>query len=82
MAAELEKVCAYFPRLQERRESQAGYSSGGEQKMCAIGRALMSRPGIILPDEPPMGLAPHLVEETVGFVKGLNENGWGLALCL
>ncbi|QIE57547.1 ABC transporter ATP-binding protein [Pikeienuella piscinae] len=73
-AAELEKVYAYFPRLKERRKSQAGYTSGGEQQMCAIGRALMSRPEMILLDEPSMGLAPQLVEEIFGIVKGLNEN--------
>lgn len=71
--AELEKVYAYFPRLKERRKSQAGYTSGGEQQMCAIGRALMSRPETILLDEPSMGLAPQLVEEIFGIVKSLNE---------
>jgi branched-chain amino acid transport system ATP-binding protein len=60
---DLERVYAYFPRLKERRRSQAGYTSGGEQQMCAIGRALMARPRMILLDEPSMGLAPQLVEE-------------------
>ena len=60
--ADLEKVYAYFPRLKERRGSQAGYTSGGEQQMCAIGRALMCRPSMILLDEPSMGLAPQIVE--------------------
>jgi len=73
VAADLEKVYTYFPRLQERRKSQAGYTSGGEQQMCAIGRALMSRPETILLDEPSMGLAPQLVEEIFGIVKDLNE---------
>ncbi len=71
--ADLEKVYGYFPRLRERRKSQAGYTSGGEQQMCAIGRALMSRPETILLDEPSMGLAPQLVEEIFGIVKDLNE---------
>jgi branched-chain amino acid transport system ATP-binding protein len=71
--ADLEKVYTYFPRLKVRRKSQAGYTSGGEQQMCAIGRALMSKPETILLDEPSMGLAPQLVEEIFGIVKGLNE---------
>ena len=71
---DLEMVYNYFPRLKERRKSQAGYTSGGEQQMCAIGRALMSRPETILLDEPSMGLAPQLVEEIFEIVKGLNEN--------
>jgi branched-chain amino acid transport system ATP-binding protein len=73
VAADLEMVYGYFPRLRERRKSQAGYTSGGEQQMCAIGRALMSRPETILLDEPSMGLAPQLVEEIFGIVKDLNE---------
>ncbi len=73
IAAELEKVYSYFPRLGERRKALAGYTSGGEQQMCAIGRALMSRPETILLDEPSMGLAPQLVEEIFGIVKDLNE---------
>jgi branched-chain amino acid transport system ATP-binding protein len=73
VAADLEKVYAYFPRLKERRRSQAGYTSGGEQQMTAIGRALMSRPETVLLDEPSMGLAPQLVEEIFGIVKALNE---------
>ncbi|MFT5065427.1 MAG: branched-chain amino acid transport system ATP-binding protein [Yoonia sp.] len=73
IAADLEMVYNYFPRLRERRKSQAGYTSGGEQQMCAIGRALMSRPETILLDEPSMGLAPQLVEEIFGIVKDLNE---------
>ena len=62
-----------FRRLKERRRSQAGYTSGGEQQMTAIGRALMSRPETILLDEPSMGLAPQLVEEIFHIVKDLNE---------
>jgi len=73
IAADLEMVYNYFPRLRERRKSQAGYTSGGEQQMCAIGRALMSRPEMILLDEPSMGLAPQLVEEIFTIVKNLNE---------
>jgi len=70
---DLEKVYTYFPRLKERRKSQAGYTSGGEQQMCAIGRALMSRPTTILLDEPSMGLAPQLVEEIFEIVRDLND---------
>ena len=73
IAADLEMVYGYFPRLRERRTSQAGYTSGGEQQMCAIGRALMSRPETILLDEPSMGLAPQLVEEIFEIVRSLNE---------
>jgi branched-chain amino acid transport system ATP-binding protein len=69
---DLEKVYAYFPRLKERRNSQSGYTSGGEQQMTAIGRALMARPAMILLDEPSMGLAPQLVEEIFEIVKELN----------
>ncbi|MEM9472092.1 MAG: ABC transporter ATP-binding protein [Pseudomonadota bacterium] len=74
IAQDLEMVYNYFPRLRERRTSLAGYTSGGEQQMCAIGRALMSRPTTILLDEPSMGLAPQLVEEIFEIVKRLNEN--------
>jgi branched-chain amino acid transport system ATP-binding protein len=70
---DLERVYAYFPRLKERRRSQAGYTSGGEQQMCAIGRALMARPRMILLDEPSMGLAPQLVEEIFAIVARLNR---------
>jgi branched-chain amino acid transport system ATP-binding protein len=73
MNADLELVYQYFPRLKERRRSQAGYTSGGEQQMIAIGRALMSKPETILLDEPSMGLAPQLVEEIFTIVKDLNE---------
>jgi len=71
--ADLDLVYTYFPRLKVRRKSQAGYTSGGEQQMIAIGRALMSRPETILLDEPSMGLAPQLVEEIFTIVKNLNE---------
>ena len=69
---DLDLVYSYFPRLKERRGSIAGYISGGEQQMCAIGRALMSRPKMILLDEPSMGLAPQLVEEIFAIVGDLN----------
>jgi branched-chain amino acid transport system ATP-binding protein len=69
----LDLVYNYFPRLKERRNSQAGYTSGGEQQMTAIGRALMANPTMILLDEPSMGLAPQLVEEIFQIVKRLNE---------
>ena len=73
VAQSLEKIYAYFPRLKERRESQAGYTSGGEQQMCAIGRALMANPKMVLLDEPSMGLAPQIVEEVFEIVKDLNQ---------
>lgn len=73
IARDLEKVYAYFPRLKERRKSQAGYTSGGEQQMTAIGRALMAAPETILLDEPSMGLAPLLVEEIFEIVARLNR---------
>ncbi|MEO1330035.1 MAG: ABC transporter ATP-binding protein [Pseudomonadota bacterium] len=71
--ASLDLVYQYFPRLKERRKSQAGYTSGGEQQMCAIGRALMANPETVLLDEPSMGLAPQLVEQIFDIVKRLNE---------
>ncbi|HYD93981.1 MAG TPA: ABC transporter ATP-binding protein [Noviherbaspirillum sp.] len=70
---QLEKVYHYFPRLKQRRGSQAGYTSGGEQQMCAIGRSLMAKPSMILLDEPSMGLAPQIVEEIFEIVKDLNS---------
>ncbi len=81
IAADLEMVYNYFPRLKERRRSQAGYTSGGEQQMCAMGRALMSRPETILLDEPSMGLAPQLVEQIFEIVKSVNE-GEGVTFLL
>jgi branched-chain amino acid transport system ATP-binding protein len=69
----LEKVYAYFPRLKTRRGSQAAYTSGGEQQMCAIGRALMASPKMVLLDEPSMGLAPQIVEEVFEIVRDLNQ---------
>jgi len=71
-AEALERVYRYFPRLKTRRASLAGYTSGGEQQMCAIGRALMAAPTMILLDEPSMGLAPQVVEEIFGIVHDLN----------
>jgi branched-chain amino acid transport system ATP-binding protein len=69
---DMEMVYDYFPRLRQRQKAQAGYTSGGEQQMCAIGRALMSRPKMILLDEPSMGLAPQVIEEIFEIVKDLN----------
>ena len=70
---DMDMVYGYFPKLAERKGSLAGYTSGGEQQMCAIGRALMSRPKMILLDEPSMGLAPQIVEEIFVIVKDLND---------
>ena len=73
IATALDKVYHYFPRLKERRTSLAGYTSGGEQQMTAIGRALMAQPSMILLDEPSMGLAPQIVEEIFAIVQDLNQ---------
>lgn len=73
MTAALDRVYQYFPRLKQRRTSQAGYTSGGEQQMTAIGRALMANPNMILLDEPSMGLAPQIVEEIFEIVRDLNQ---------
>jgi len=78
---DLEKVYAYFPLLKARRGTLAGYTSGGEQQMTALGRALMARPGMILLDEPSMGLAPQVVDEIFGIVKRLNQTE-GLSILL
>ena len=73
LAEELERTYALFPRLRDRRTSKAGYTSGGEQQMVAIGRALMARPKLVLLDEPSMGLAPQVVEEIFATVRALNR---------
>ncbi|MEC4718966.1 ABC transporter ATP-binding protein [Noviherbaspirillum sp. CPCC 100848] len=73
ISANLDKVYSYFPRLKTRRTSQAAYTSGGEQQMCAIGRALMTSPRMVLLDEPSMGLAPRIVEEVFDIVRDLNQ---------
>ncbi len=73
VAANLDKVYTYFPRLKMRRASQAAYTSGGEQQMCAIGRALMASPTMVLLDEPSMGLAPQIVQEVFEIAKDLNS---------
>jgi len=70
---DLERVYAYFPQLKERRRALAGYTSGGEQQMTALGRALMAHPNMILLDEPSMGLAPQIVEEIFEIVRSLNQ---------
>jgi branched-chain amino acid transport system ATP-binding protein len=76
IARNLEKVYTYFPRLKTRRTSQAAYTSGGEQQMCAIGRALMTNPSIVLLDEPSMGLAPQLVEEVFNIALKYADYGY------
>ena len=80
IAALMETVYAYFPRLKERRSAKAGYLSGGEQQMLAIGRALMTEPKLLMLDEPSLGLAPYLVEEIFGIIQRLNRDGVGILL--
>ena len=70
---DLERVYTYFPRIRDRRKSLSGFTSGGEQQMTAIGRALMARPRLILLDEPSMGLAPQFIEEVFEIIKSLRE---------
>lgn len=81
IARDLELVYSYFPRLRERRNAQAGYTSGGEQQMTAIGRALMSRPKMMLLDEPSMGLAPLVVKQIFETLDKLREDGLTLFVC-
>jgi branched-chain amino acid transport system ATP-binding protein len=73
LQAALDRVYAYFPRLKERRTSLAGYTSGGEQQMTAIGRAMMAKPSMLLLDEPSMGLAPQILAEIFEIVRDLNQ---------
>lgn len=72
--AELDRIYTYFNRLRDRRKSQAGYTSGGEQQMTAVARAMMAKPRMLLLDEPSMGLAPQLVAEIFNIVQELNKN--------
>jgi branched-chain amino acid transport system ATP-binding protein len=78
--ADMERVYELFPRLHERRSQKAGTMSGGEQQMCAIGRALMARPTLLLLDEPSLGLAPIFVERIFEIVKTINEQGTSILL--
>jgi branched-chain amino acid transport system ATP-binding protein len=80
-AADLERVYAYFPRLKEKRKAKSGLTSGGEQQMTAIGRALMSRPRLLVLDEPSMGLAPLVVQGIFKILKRLNREA-GLSILL
>jgi branched-chain amino acid transport system ATP-binding protein len=73
LRSDLDRVYAYFPRLQDKRRTLAGYASGGEQQMTAVGRALMAKPRMILLDEPSMGLAPQMAEEILSIVRRLNQ---------
>jgi len=80
LAEDMERVFTLFPRLQERRDQKAGTMSGGEQQMCAIGRALMARPKLLLLDEPSLGLAPIFVERIFDIIKQINEQGTSILL--
>ena len=77
---DMDRVFELFPRLQERRNQKAGTMSGGEQQMCAIGRALMARPKLLLLDEPSLGLAPIFVERIFEIIKQINEQGTSILL--
>jgi branched-chain amino acid transport system ATP-binding protein len=78
--ADMDRVFELFPRLHERRSQKAGTMSGGEQQMCAIGRALMARPKLLLLDEPSLGLAPIFVERIFDIIKQINEQGTSILL--
>jgi branched-chain amino acid transport system ATP-binding protein len=78
--ADMDRVFELFPRLHERRTQKAGTMSGGEQQMCAIGRALMARPKLLLLDEPSLGLAPIFVERIFDIIKQINEQGTSILL--
>ena len=80
MKEDMDRVFELFPRLAERRHQKAGTMSGGEQQMCAIGRALMARPKLLLLDEPSLGLAPIFVERIFEIVKTINEQGTSILL--
>jgi branched-chain amino acid transport system ATP-binding protein len=80
IGADMERVFTLFPRLEERKHQKAGTMSGGEQQMCAIGRALMARPKLLMLDEPSMGLAPIFVEKIFEIVKEINDQGTPILL--
>jgi branched-chain amino acid transport system ATP-binding protein len=80
LKADLERVYSLFPRLAERKSQRAGTLSGGEQQMCAIGRALMAEPKLLMLDEPSMGLAPIFVEKIFEIVREINEQGTTILL--
>jgi branched-chain amino acid transport system ATP-binding protein len=77
---DMDRVFELFPRLHERRSQKAGTLSGGEQQMCAIGRALMAQPKLLLLDEPSLGLAPIFVERIFDIIKQINEQGTSILL--